>query len=292
MPDLNARLGPLALKTPFLTASGTFGYGGEYAPVVDLRNLGAVVTKSLSVHPREGNPSPRIWETPSGMLNAIGLENCGLERFIEDRCPELADLPTRILVNVVGNTIDDYATICERLDTVDAVDGFEINISCPNVKHGCRFASDAGDCERLMKALRPLTGKLLMTKLSPNVTDVASVARAAVSGGADALSLVNTLLGMAVDTRTRRPRIANITGGLSGPAIRPVAVRCVWQVCQACPDTPVCGIGGIRTLNDALEFLMAGACCVQIGTTNYVDPDFLNRLPGELDAWLAREGLE
>lgn len=292
MPDLTTRLGPLTLATPFLAASGTFGYGSEYAPLVDLRNLGAVVTKSLSVLPREGNPTPRIWETPSGMLNAIGLENCGLESFIAQRVPELEGLPTRVLVNVVGESVEDYALICERLDRVDAVDGFEINISCPNVKHGCRFASAPRDCERLLKALRPVTKKLLMAKLSPNVTDIAEIARAAVEGGAAALSLVNTLLGLAIDVQTRLPRIANVTGGLSGPAIRPVAVRCVWQAARACPGVPIVGIGGIRTLSDALEFIVAGACAVQIGTTNYLDPDLLNRLPKELEAWLAAEGLD
>lgn len=292
MPNLTTQLGSVTLATPFLTASGTFGYGGEYAPIVDLRNLGAVITKSLSVEPREGNPAPRIWETPAGMLNAIGLENCGLERFVADRAPELAELPTKVLVNVVGNSIEDYATICERLDKVDAVDGFEINISCPNVKHGCHFATSAADCERLFKALKGTTTKLLMGKLSPNVTSVAEIARAAVQGGAQALSLINTLVGMAVDVKTRRPRIANITGGLSGPAVHPVAVRCVWQAVQACPGIPVVGIGGIRTLQDALEFFIVGACAVQIGTTNYVDPDILNRLPGELDAWLKAEGLD
>ena len=291
MPDLTAKLGPLTLATPFLTASGTFGYGSEYTPVVDLRNVGAVVTKSLSVLPREGNPAPRIWETPAGMLNAIGLENCGLERFMADRVPELERLPTHVLVNVVGDSIDDYATICERLDRVDAIDGFEINISCPNVRHGCHFATSAADCERLFKALKGTTTKLLMGKLSPNVASVAEIARAAVEGGAQALSLINTLLGMAVHVKTRRPRIANVTGGLSGPAVHPVAVRCVWQAARACPGTPIVGIGGIRTLQDALEFFIVGACAVQIGTTNYIDPDFLNRLPGELDSWLQAEGL-
>jgi dihydroorotate dehydrogenase (NAD+) catalytic subunit len=291
MPDLTVKLGPLTLRNPVLTASGTFGYGSEYSPLVDLSRLGAVVTKSLSVGPREGNPSPRIWETPSGMLNAIGLENCGLESFIATRIPELAQLPAPVLVNVVGNSVEEYATICKRLDKEQAIAGFEINVSCPNVKHGCRFASDASDCRTLLRVLRPLTGKLLMVKLSPNVTDIAAVARAAVEGGADALSLINTVLGMAIDTRTRRPRIANVTGGLSGPAIRPVAVRCVYQVARACPKTPIVGIGGIRALSDALEFFIAGACAVQIGTTNYIDPDFLNRLPGELDAWLAAEKL-
>jgi dihydroorotate dehydrogenase (NAD+) catalytic subunit len=226
------------------------------------------------------------------MLNAIGLENCGLESFIDHRVPDLANLPTKVLVNVVGDSIDDYAAICLALDKVDAVDGFEINISCPNVKHGCRFASDPGDCERLMKALKPTTSKLLMVKLSPNVTDIAEIARAAVEGGAQALSLINTLIGMAIDVKTRAPRIANVTGGLSGPGIRPVAVRCVWQAARACPKTPIVGIGGIRTLEDALEFFIAGACAVQIGTTNYLDPDLLNRLPGDLDRWLASEKLE
>ena len=291
MPNLAIPLGPLTLQTPFIAASGTFGYGSEYSPLVDLRNLGAVVTKSLSVKPREGNPTPRIWETPAGMLNAIGLENCGLESFIDHRVPELAELPTNVLVNVVGNSIEEYGEICARLDAIDEVDGFEINISCPNVKHGCAFASDPSDCERLIRALRPLTGKLLMIKLSPNVTDIAAVARAAVEGGADALSLINTALGMAVDTRTRKPQIANVTGGLSGPAVRPIAVRCVYQVAKACPKTPIVGLGGIRTLNDALEFMIVGARAVQIGTTNYFDPDFLNRLPGEMNTWLDKEKL-
>ncbi|MCY3023082.1 MAG: dihydroorotate dehydrogenase [Planctomycetota bacterium] len=291
MPDLSVTLGPLALKTPVLTASGTFGYGCEYSPIVDLARLGAVITKSLSVHPREGNASPRISETPAGMLNAIGLENCGLESFVAQRLPELAQLPTHVLVNVVGNSVEEYATICRRLEKEEAVDGFEINISCPNVKYGCRFATEPADCRGLVRALRPLTKKLLMVKLSPNVTDIAVIARAAVEGGADALSLINTLLGMAVDVNTRRPRLGYVTGGLSGPAIRPVAVRCVHQVAQACPGTPIVGIGGIRTVYDALEFFIAGASAVQVGTTNYLDPDFLNRLPGELDGWLAQEKL-
>jgi dihydroorotate dehydrogenase (NAD+) catalytic subunit len=291
MPSLITRIGPLEMAAPTMAASGTFGYGSEYSPIVDLSKVGAVVTKSLSVKPREGNPSPRIWETPAGMLNAIGLENCGLQSFIDSRVPELDKLPTKVLVNVVGDSIEDYATICSALDKIDAVDGFEINISCPNVKHGCKFSTDADDCLRLMKALRPTTKKLLMTKLSPNVTDIASLARAAVEGGSDALSMINTLIGMAVNPKTRKPQIANITGGLSGPCVRPVAVRCVYQAAKACPKTPIVGIGGIRTLDDALEFFIVGACAVQIGTTNYFDPDFLNRFPGELDHWLQQEKL-
>ena len=291
MPDLSVTLGNLNFATPFMGASGTFGYGSEYSPIVDLRNVGAVVTKSLSVMPREGNPAPRIWETSAGMLNAIGLENCGLEAFISSRVPELEKLPTKVLVNVVGDDVAHYSQICERLDSVDAVDGFEINISCPNVKHGCKFSSDAQDCNRLIKALRPKTKKLLMVKLSPNVTDVGELARAAVDGGADCLSLINTLLGMAVDVKTRKPRIANVTGGLSGPCVKPVALRCVWQAAKACPKTPIVGIGGIRNLTDALEFFIVGASAVQIGTTNYFDPDLLNRLPGELNKWLEQEKL-
>lgn len=289
MPDLSVTIGNLKFDTPFMAASGTFGYGSEYSPIVDLRNLGAVVTKSLSVMPREGNPAPRIWETAAGMLNAIGLENCGLDSFIAARVPELEKLPTKVLVNVVGDDVAHYAAICERLDSVDAVDGFEINISCPNVKHGCKFSSDAQDCNRLIKALRPKTKKLLMIKLSPNVTDVGELARAAVDGGADCLSLINTLLGMAVDVKTRKPRIANVTGGLSGPCVKPVALRCVYQAAKACPKTPIVGIGGIRNLTDALEFFIVGACAVQVGTTNYFDPDLLNRLPGELAKWMEQE---
>jgi dihydroorotate dehydrogenase (NAD+) catalytic subunit len=291
MADLSVQLGPLNLSGPLIAASGTFGYGSEYAPIVDLSRLGAVITKSLSVLPREGNPAPRIWETPAGMLNAIGLENCGLDSFIAHRVPELSGLPTKVLVNVVGDSIEDYATICAKLDGVEAVDGFEINISCPNVKHGCRFSTDAKDCEGLIKALRPKTKKLLMVKLSPNVTDIGEIARAAVAGGADALSMINTVLGMAVDIKNRRPQIANVTGGLSGPCIRPIGVRCVYQAAKACPKTPIVGIGGVRTVNDALEYFIAGACAVQVGTTNYLDPDFSNRFNSELDAWLENEKL-
>jgi dihydroorotate dehydrogenase (NAD+) catalytic subunit len=225
------------------------------------------------------------------MLNSIGLENGGLEYFVRYRVPELEALPTQVLVNVVGNSIEEYASVCQRLDKIGAVDGFEINISCPNVRHGCRFSSDPADAERLMRALRASTGKLLMAKLSPNVTDIAMIGRAAVAGGAQALSLINTLLGMAIDPHTRRPRLANLTGGLSGPAIHPVAVRCVYQVAQACPGIPIVGVGGVRTLEDALEFFIAGASAVQIGTAIYSDPGLLNQLPGQLSSWLASHGL-
>jgi dihydroorotate dehydrogenase (NAD+) catalytic subunit len=291
MTDISVQLGSLKLDTPFIAASGTFGYGSEYSAIVDLRNVGAVVTKSLSALPREGNPPPRIWETTAGMLNAIGLENCGLEAFVSGRVPELEKLPTKVLVNVVGNSVEEYATICARLDAVECVAGFEINISCPNVKHGCRFASDPYDCERLMKTIRPTTKKMLMVKLSPNVTDIAEIARVAAANGADSLSLINTLLGMAVDLKTRGPRIANVTGGLSGPCVKPVALRCVYQVAKAKLGIPIVGIGGIRSLDDALEFFVVGASAVQIGTTNYFDPDLLNRLPGELRAWCEKEKL-
>lgn len=288
--DIGVIIGPLKTASPFWAASGTFGYGGEYAPITDLGRVGAVVTKSLSVAPREGNPSPRIWETPAGMLNAIGLENCGLDRFVAEKIPELANLPTNVLVNVVGDEEGDYATVCRRLDDEAAIDGFEINISCPNVRHGCRFSCDPDDCRRLFQTLRRTTRKPLIAKLSPNVTDVAVLAQAAVAGGADALSLINTLVGMSVNINTRRPRLANVTGGLSGPAVRPVAVRCVWQTARACPGTPIIGLGGIRSLEDALEFFLVGACAVQIGTTNFFDPDLLNRLPDQLRSWLKQRG--
>jgi dihydroorotate dehydrogenase (NAD+) catalytic subunit len=291
MADISVSAGPLNLRTPFIAASGTFGYGSEYSPIVDLNHLGAVVTKSLSVAPREGNPAPRIWETTGGMLNAIGLENCGLDLFIKGRVPELEKLPTQVWVNVVGHSIDEYAAICERLDSISCIAALEINISCPNVKHGCKFATDPADCARLMSAIRPTTDKPLIVKLSPNVTDIGEMARVAEAGGADALSLINTLVGLAVDVRTRGPRIANVTGGLSGPCIKPVALRCVWQARKACPKIPLIGIGGIRCLEDALEFFIVGACAVQIGTTNYFDPDLLNRLPGELRAWCINEKL-
>jgi dihydroorotate dehydrogenase (NAD+) catalytic subunit len=272
-PDLSVEIGGgLRLKNPVMTASGTFGYGREYEALVDLNRLGAIVVKGLSLKPTRGNPAPRIAETPCGMLNAIGLENVGLEVFLAEKVPFLRSLDVPVIANVYGRRLEEYAAVVERLEPVDAVDGLELNISCPNVKAGgIAFGVDPRAAAELVRSVRRRTRRPLIVKLSPNVTDIAEIARRVEGEGADALSLINTLTGMAVDVQTRRPRLANITGGLSGPAIKPVALRMVWQVVQAV-NVPVIGIGGIMTAEDALEFLITGASAVQIGTANFVNP--------------------
>ncbi|MGH7145014.1 MAG: dihydroorotate dehydrogenase [Planctomycetota bacterium] len=283
----------VAFRNPFLGASGCFGYGAEYAQLIDLGRIGGFVTKSLTVLPREGNPTPRIAETPAGMLNSIGLENCGLDLFLQKKVPLLEFLDTTVLVNVAGACFDDYIQVVARTETCAAIDGFEINVSCPNVKEGCMsIGTDAAQTRALMKELRPLTKKPLIVKLSPNVTSPAAIGCAAAEQGADGLSLINTLLGMAVDVEKRAPRVAMITAGLSGPAIRPVAVRMCREVCQALPELPVLGMGGIVSVEDALEFIMVGCRAVQVGTANYIDPTAIERLPGELLAWMDRHGVK
>lgn len=270
--NLSVRIGRLELKNPVMTASGTFGYGREYAEFFDLSLLGAVVVKGISLKPMQGNPPPRICETPSGMMNAIGLQNVGLEIFLREKLPYLRNFMTRIVVNVLGNSMDEYAEICGRLAGED-VDAIELNVSCPNVKQGgMSFGTSACELERLMKAVRKeAEGKTLIVKLSPNVTDIRELARVAEACGADALSLINTITAMAIDIRTRRPRLANVIGGLSGPAIRPIAVRMVWEVFNAV-KIPVIGIGGIMGFEDAVEFMLAGATAVQVGTANFINP--------------------
>ena len=272
MVDLTTRLGNLVLKNPVLVSSGTFGYGLEYEDLVEVEKLGAVVLKTVTLKPRQGNPPPRIWETPSGMLNAIGLQNEGLEDLLNNKLPLLKKLKVPLIANIAGETIDEYVKLANRLDSVKEIRAIELNVSCPNVKKGClSFGENAKLLEELVKAVRRVTGKTLITKLTPNVTDILSIARRAEGAGSDVLSLVNTFLGMAIDTKTRRPRLANITGGLSGPAIRPIAVRMVWQVAKAV-KVPVIGMGGISSLEDALEFIMAGATAVSIGTANFINP--------------------
>jgi len=268
---LSVRLGPLALKNPVMTASGTFGFGLEYADFVELDRLGAIVTKATTLKPRAGNPPPRTVETPAGMLNAIGLQNDGVESFLSSKLPKLRTYTVPVIVNIAGTSIEEYAALAEMLD-VDGVAGIEMNISCPNVgEEGVEFCMHPSATERVTRAVRERTGKCLIVKLSPSVTDITVIARAAEAGGADAVSVINTLAGMAVDVERRRPKIANITGGLSGPAIRPVAVRMAWQVAKTVA-IPVVGIGGIMTGEDALEFLIAGATAVQVGTGNFVNP--------------------
>lgn len=271
--DLKVKIGSLVLRNPVMTASGTFGYGREFKDFVNLRHLGAVVVKGISLLPRAGNPPPRLVETPCGMLNAIGLENVGVERFLVDKLPWLRKRKTTVVVNILGNTVEEYAALAARLDGEDGVAALEVNISCPNVKQGgVAFGTDPRMAAAVTRAVRRATGLPLIIKLSPNVSDIQAMARAAAEEGADAVSLINTMLGMAIDLRTRRPRLANVVGGLSGPAIKPVALRMVWQVAQAV-RIPVIGIGGIMTAEDALEFIVAGAHAVQVGTANFTNPE-------------------
>ncbi len=270
--DLQVDIGGLVLANPVMTASGTFGYGRQFADIMDLDRLGAIVVKGLSLEPSAGNPPPRIVETACGMLNAIGLENVGLEIFLAEKLPFLETLNTRVVVNIYGRQIEDYALLAQRLDAVTKVSALEVNISCPNVKEGgIAFGADPAMAARVTRAVRQKTAKPVIVKLSPNVSDITAIARSVEDAGADAISLINTLTGMAIDVRTRRPKLANVTGGLSGPAIKPVAVRMVWQAAQAV-KIPVIGIGGIMTAADAMEFIIAGATAVQVGTASFINP--------------------
>jgi dihydroorotate dehydrogenase (NAD+) catalytic subunit len=271
-PDLKVNIGAIELQNPVMTASGTFGYAREFEGLVDLNRLGAIIVKGLSLEPTKGNPPPRIVETPCGMLNAIGLENVGIDVFVKEKLPFLQTLFPPIFANIYGTSIEAYAELAARVDELEAIAGVEVNISCPNVKAGgIAFGADPNSAFKVVKAVRKKTSKPLIVKLSPNVTDITIIARSAEEAGADALSLINTITGMAIDIETRRPKIANITGGLSGPAIKPVALRMVWQVAQTA-QIPVIGIGGIMTAVDALEFFIAGATAVQIGTANFTNP--------------------
>ncbi|MGC1454481.1 MAG: dihydroorotate dehydrogenase [Nitrospirota bacterium] len=271
-PDLSIDFAGIKLKNPVLTASGTFGYGEEFAEFVDLNKLGGVIVKGVSLNPIKGNPVPRIWETPSGMLNAIGLENPGVDVFINRKLPYLRQFDTAVIVNIFGYSLEEYVGVTERLDDVPGVSGLEVNISCPNVKAGgIMFGTNVKAAFELLSAVRKATRLPVIAKLSPNVTDITEFAHAALDAGCDGLSLINTLLGMAIDVRCRKPRLANCTGGLSGPAIRPVAVRMVWQAANAVP-LPIIGMGGIVTGEDALEFILAGASAVAVGTANFIDP--------------------
>ena len=290
--DLSVDIGGIHLKNPVLVASGTFGYGEEFSEYIDVRQLGGVVTKSISRHPRPGNPPPRIVETPAGMLNAIGLANIGVERFIEEKLPFLRSLGVPIIVNIACRAVDEYADVATILNGCDGLAGIEANISCPNVKkEGMAFGSDPATAYEVVAAIRNATTLPVIAKLTPNVTDVVTIAQSVIDAGANAISLINTLVGMAVDVLSRRPMLANITGGLSGPAIRPVAVAMVWKVVQHV-SVPVIGIGGITTAEDALEFLVTGARAVQIGTGNLVDPRTSLRVIEGLRTFLEQERLE
>jgi dihydroorotate dehydrogenase (NAD+) catalytic subunit len=270
--DLSVNIGGLRLENPIMTASGTFGYGSEFKDLVDLRRLGGIVVKGISLLPSKGNPPPRIIETACGMLNAIGLENVGIDAFIREKLPFLESLSVPVIANIYGKTVEEYTALAERIDSLPAVAGVEVNISCPNVKAGgVAFGVDPEAAYGVIQAVRFKTTKPIIAKLSPNVTDITLIARRVEDAGADAISLINTLTGMAVDIHTRRPILANITGGLSGPAIKPVALRMVWQVAQTV-KIPIIGIGGIMTAQDALEFIIVGASAVQIGTANFINP--------------------
>ncbi len=290
--DTSVNVAGIAMKNPVATASGTFGYGLEFAPLFDLGELGALVVKGLSLAPAPGNPPPRIVETSSGMLNAIGLENVGVDAFIEKKLPLLRKSDVPIIVNLYANTLEQYAELAERIDPVSGISGVEVNISCPNVKEGgVAFGTDPKMAARVTKEVATRTGKPVWVKLSPNVTRITDIARAVVDAGAGAVSLINTITGLAVDLDRRRPRLANVTGGLSGPAIKPVALRMTWEVCRAV-DVPVVGIGGITTAEDALEFLMVGATAVQVGTANFMNPTAARDIAMGIGPWLAENGID
>jgi dihydroorotate dehydrogenase (NAD+) catalytic subunit len=283
--DLSVTIGSLTLKNPLIAASGCFGYGVEYADVVDLSSLGAIVSKGLFLKEREGHPAPRIVETPAGMLNAIGLQGIGARRFVDEKLPELRARGATVIVNVCGTTLDEYVEVSRIMSDAGGVAAIELNISCPNIKEGgIQFGCSLNGTYDVVSAVRKVTRLPVIPKLTPNVTDVASFARAAEEAGADAVSLVNTFLAMVIDVETRRPRISNIVGGLSGPAIRPIAVRMVYE-CRQAVKIPILGMGGIASARDALEFIIAGATAVQIGTANFVDPFIWRRLLDDLAAY-------
>jgi dihydroorotate dehydrogenase (NAD+) catalytic subunit len=291
MTDLSVDLGFLKLRNPVLTASGTFGYGLEFEPYLGFEKLGGLVVKGLYVSPREGNPPPRLVETPSGLINAIGLQGVGVRAFAEKVLPRLRKLDTAIIVNVCGGDDDEYLSVVEFLDREEGIAAYELNISCPNVKkEGMCPALFPEPTHQLVKRLKAVARRPIITKLSPNVTDIAEVAQAAAEAGTDAVALVNTFLAMAIDIETLRPRLANTFGGLSGPAIRPLAVRMVYQVASRV-KVPVIGMGGIMTGADALEFMVAGASAVEVGTASFVDPDAAARIVGEIAAWCEAHGV-
>ena len=288
--QMGVNVAGMTLRNPVMTASGTFGYGEEFSDYVDLTRLGAYVTKGLSLRPRPGNPTPRIYETPSGMLNAIGLQNVGIDAFIEKKLPFIRGIDTPCIANFFGDSAEEYGEMAHRLDEIPEVAALEMNISCPNVKHGgIAFGSDPTSAATIVSVCRQATRKPLIVKLSPNVTDIVLMAKACADAGADSLSLINTLIGMAIDINKRRPVLANITGGLSGPAVKPVALRMVWAVSRAV-KLPIIGIGGIMTATDVVEFLMAGATAVQVGTASFITPGAAQTIVEDLEAWLAAHG--
>jgi len=291
-PNLSINIAGILLKNPVMTASGTFGYGEEFTPYMDLNKLGAVVVKGLSLKPRQGNPPPRIVETAAGMLNSIGLQNIGVEAFIKDKLPFLRKFDTKVVVNFFGDSIEEYCEVAKVLGSADGIAGLEMNISCPNKQEGwLEFGTNPEITFKVVNAVRKCTRLPVIVKLSPNVTDITVIAKAAVDAGADALSLINTLSGMAVDINTRRPKLGNVIGGLSGPAIKPVALKMVWQVAKTV-QVPLIGIGGIMTAEDAIEFMLVGASAVQIGTANFVDPSASIKIIEGVEGYFKRNGIK
>ena len=291
MVNLSVKLGNLELKNPVLTASGTFGYGEEYADFVDLNRLGGFIVKGTTLEPREGNDYPRMAETPSGMLNAVGLQNKGVDYFINNIYPRICEFDTQITVNVSGKCVEDYVAVCEKLTALDRIRAVEINISCPNVKQGgMAYGTTCEGAAEVTAAVRRAWPRHMIVKLSPNVTSIADIAKAVEAAGADSVSLINTILGMAVDVERRRPYLSTITGGLSGAAVRPIAVRMVWQVSKAV-SIPVVGLGGIMNGRDALEFIMAGARAVEVGTANFIDPSVTMKIIDEITDFCTRQGV-
>jgi dihydroorotate dehydrogenase (NAD+) catalytic subunit len=291
-PDLSVTIAGVKFSNPVLVASGTFGYGEEYGALIDLSRLGGIVCKSVTLLAREGNPPPRTVETPSGMLNAIGLTNNGVDRFIREKLPFLQKQKTRIIVNVAGRTIEEYVEVVKKLNPCKGIDMLEINISCPNVKEGgLAFGARCESAQACVKQVKQISGFPIIVKLSPNVTDIVEIARSIEEAGADAISLINTLVGMAIDVEKRRPVLGNITGGLSGPAIKPVALAMVWKVAKAV-KVPVIGLGGIMNTKDALEFFLAGASMIQIGTANFVDPQTSINIVNGLNGYLKEKKIE
>ena len=290
MADLSVRINRLRLKNPVMTASGTFGYGLEYADFVSLDQIGGIIVKGTTLQPREGNDYPRMAETPSGMLNCVGLQNKGVDYFCDHIYPQIKDIDTNMIVNVSGSSPDTYAECAARIDRLDKIPAIELNISCPNVKQGgMAFGTTCAGAASVVRAVRQRYNKTLIVKLSPNVTDIAEIAKACEAEGADSVSLINTLMGMAIDIEKRQPMLSIATGGLSGPAVKPIAVRMVWQVAKAV-KIPVIGLGGICNAADAIEFLMAGATAIQIGTANFIDPTVTLKVRDGINEWLDRHG--
>ena len=290
MVDTSVKIAGLSLKNPVLTASGTFGYGSEFCDFMELSRIGGIIVKGTTIRPKQGNPYPRMAETPSGMLNAVGLQNKGVDYFIDHIYPVIKDYNTNIIVNVAGSTVDDYVAAAERINELEAVPAIELNISCPNVKAGgMAFGTSPEAAREVVAAVRRVYKNTLIVKLSPNVTSITDIALAVESAGADSVSLINTLMGMAIDAERRKPLLSTITGGLSGPCVKPVALRMVWQVAKAV-KIPVIGLGGISNAADAVEFLLAGATAIQIGTANFIDPAISAKVASGIEDYLIRHG--